>query len=177
MKLISVTEALRPFNDFSRIPADVLERAQNRGSRVHAAIAAHLTGTFLLKPLQPEEMPLYASLRRWCDEMVSEVIEVEPEVKHEGHGYIGHPDAIVILKQGGAKAIPDWKTPQVESLSWPVQISAYCVAADISLGFAVQPRPDGKIAKARRYDFNPQHFNVFLSALNCHRWFNQKGGK
>ena len=181
MELISVTTALKPFNDFSRIPADVLEKAKNRGSRVHAAIAAHLTGTFLVTPLPPEEVPLFDSLRLWCDEMVSEVIAVEPELKDESFGYCGHPDALIFNKEG-RRAVVDWKTPQVESLSWPIQICAYCEMARKSYGekfwgYAVQPNPAGSIAKSKPYAPTSQHLQVFLSALNCHRWFNQKGGK
>jgi hypothetical protein len=175
MRLISVTEALRPFNDFSHIPPDVLQKASERGTRIHAAIAAHLTGTFLVTPLPPEEVPLFDSLRLWCDEMVHVVIVVEPALRNEALGFVGHPDAAVILKNK-SHCICDWKTPQVESLSWPIQCAAYQQLASKKYGkefiaCAVQPRPDGKIAKAFMYGKNPHHYAIFLNALNAYRWF------
>jgi hypothetical protein len=180
LSLISVTQALSPFNDFSKIDPTVLEKAKNRGQRVHAAIAAHLTGTFLVTPLPEEERPLFDSLRLWCDEMVWEVIAVEPEIKDEALGYVCHPDALVRMKPDYCMAIPDWKTPQVESLSWPVQLSAYRHAAEKLyrekiLIYAVQPRPDGKIAKGIPYERNNYHYAIFLNCLNAYRYF--KGGK
>lgn len=176
MRLISVTEALRPFNDFSRIPPDVLQKASGRGTRVHAAIAAHLTGTFLVTPLPAEEVPLFDSLRLWCDEMVLEVIAVEPELVNESLGFCGHPDAAVVLKDG-QNCVPDWKTPQVESPTWPIQCAAYQQLASQTYGkefiaCAVQPRPDGKIAKAFMYGKNPHHYAIFLNCLNAYRYFN-----
>lgn len=173
MDTVSVTRVLQPFNNFSHIPPDVLKNACERGNRVHAAIAAHLSGTFQVVTLPEDERPLLESLIRWCDEMVETVIAIEPEVIHQDHGYIGHPDAILVLKSG-EKVVVDWKTPQVESRSWPIQIAAYCWALEIGNGMAVQPHPEGKMARGIRYDFDPKHWQVFLSALICYRWFNQK---
>lgn len=107
--------------------------------------------------------------------MIAEVIAVEPEVKHAAFGYIGHPDAIVRLKGSGEKAIPDWKTPQTESLSWPVQSRPTAllrrspwVCRATEAGWEDSP---GEALRLK-----PQHSQVFLSALNCHRYFNQKKG-
>ena len=179
MRLISVTEALKPFNDFSRIPSETLRHAAERGQRVHAAIAAHLTGTFLVTPLPEEERPLFDSLRLWCDEMVHVVIAVEPELKDEALGYVGHPDAIVRLTNKSV-AVIDFKTPQVEGKTWPIQIAAYRQLAfqkhkEFPLGYAVSPRPDGRLARAFVYDHNPHHFAIFLNCLNAYRYF--KGGE
>ena len=55
MKLITVTQAISPYNDFSQIQPDRLEAAKQRGLRLHAAAAAKLTGTFQVVPLMPED--------------------------------------------------------------------------------------------------------------------------
>jgi hypothetical protein len=180
MELVRVSSALSYYSDFSAIKPDVLAAAAARGTRVHAAIASYLTGAFSVPELLPGEDLMFESLVLWVDAMVAEVIDVEPELKSIDLGYVGHPDLIARLKNRSL-AVVDFKTPQNEAMGWPIQIAAYRqLVAEKYLeapdGYAVSPRPDGKIARAFLYGKNPLHFNVFLSALNCHRYFNQKKG-
>jgi hypothetical protein len=178
MKLISVTRALKPFSDYSRIPPATLEAAAARGNRLHAAAAARIGGTFRVVQLLPEDEGYWRSLCAWIDEFGGHAIDIEPELADPALGFVGHPDLICRLP-GGIHAVVDWKTPAVESPIWKSQIAAYRHLADMHyraysrqwLGMAVQPRPDGKMAKAILYRHSDRDFAAFLSALNAVRYF------
>lgn len=178
IKLLSVTQALAPWNDFSLINSERLENAKQRGIRIHSAAAAKLTGTFRVVPLLPEDEGYWESLEDWIDSMVDHVYDVEPELVDESLGFVGHPD--LICKINGKNYVVDWKTPQKESKGWRIQLAAYCHLADSNYrhhshawrGMAVQPHPEGKLAKATPYQRQAQDFAVFVSALNCWRYFN-----
>lgn len=178
MKLITVTQAISHYNDFSQIQPDRLEAAKQRGLRLHAAAAAKLTGTFQVVPLLPEDAGYWESLSAWIDDYVEHVYDVEPELTDEQLGFVGHPDLVCRLA-GNIYAVPDWKTPVQESKSWRVQSAAYVHLANINYrhhshtwrGFMVQPHPEGKLAKGTPYFDYQRDFAIFLSALNCARYF------
>jgi len=178
MTIYSVTQILSPFSKFDGIPAATLEAAKQRGLRVHAAAAAYLTGTFQVVQLLPEDEGYWASLKDWIDSMVDHVYDVEPELKDETLGFVGHPD--LICRVNGHATVPDWKTPAAQSLSWRPQLAAYCHLAGINYrhhsvywrGMTVQPDKDGKLAKGTPYQQSMQDFGVFLSCLNAYRFFN-----
>lgn len=178
MKLISVTQALSQFNDFSNVHPAVLEAAKQRGQRLHAAAAAKLTGTFLVTPLLPEDAGYWESLSAWIDDYVEHVYDVEPELVDDRFGFVGHPDLICRLS-GRRFMVVDWKTPAQESKSWRVQLGAYVHLAvkhyrhhsPIWRGMAVQPDKDGKLAKGTPYMATANDFGIFISALNCARYF------
>jgi len=177
MTIYSVTQILSPFSKFDGIPAATLEAAKQRGLRVHAAAAAYLTGTFQVVQLLPEDEGYWASLKDWIDSMVDHVYDVEPELKDETLGFVGHPD--LICKVGGKHTIVDFKTPKVKQKSWPIQISAYVHLGSLNYkhhshswrGMALQPDSKGNLAKATLYQYQQNDFAIFLSALNCHRYF------
>lgn len=180
MKIFSVTEVLRPFADFSNVPQKTLEEAAARGRRVHAAAAARLSDVFQVTPLEPGDEGYLQSLEAWIEEMVRDVIDVEPELVDETLGYKGHPDLICRLVSG-AGAVVDYKTPAVESPTWKSQIAAYRHLSSKSyrhLGHMLRPlavalmlRPDGGMPKAVIYPSSDRDFQAFLAALTAYRYF------
>lgn len=179
MKLITVTQALSPWNKFDGIPPAVMEAAKQRGNRLHAAAAAKLTGTFQVQPLLPEDAGYWASLEDWINSMVDHVYDVEPELVDERLGFVGHPDLICRLS-GRRFFVVDWKTPAQESKSWRVQLGAYVHLAvkhyrhhsPIWRGMAVKPDRDGRLAKGTPYLETANDFGIFISCLNAYRFFN-----
>jgi hypothetical protein len=168
-KILSVTQILSPWNDFSRIDPARLEAAKQRGLRLHAAAAAKLTGTFRVLPLLPEDAGYWESLSAWIDDYVTHVFDVEPDL---------------ICRCGNYYWVVDFKTPVAESKTWRLQLAGYVHMVTQNYqhhavnwsGAAVQPHPEGKQAKAIPYhDPSGKDFQVFLSALNCYRYF--EGGK
>ena len=66
--LPSVTQILRGLDDFSNVPARVLEKARDRGSRVHAACNLDVLGTLDENTVDDEVAPYLAQFRRFLRE-------------------------------------------------------------------------------------------------------------
>lgn len=170
----SVTQVLSPFTDFSRVRPDVLEAACERGTAVHQALAAHALGLYA-PPLPAEYQGRFDSGRRWFDAMVDGVLSVEEEYISERHGYVGHPDLVCGLKQSSV-AVIDYKTPLTTSKTWAVQLAGYRELLREN-GIAVERcgvvmlDPDGGMARFVEYTSGQNDWAVFLSALNCWKYF------
>jgi len=176
MKMLpSVTEVIEPWVDFSRIPPGTLQAAADRGTLVHEACAMHAQGLWSIG--NPPEIAGYvASFRRWFDQIVTEVILVEERLFDYALGYCGQIDLVVRVK-GGETWLVDLKSPVTLSKSWRVQLAAYqylCEKSGVTVdrSGSLRLRNDGKIPKMDWYEGSAtQDFNIFLSALNCHRYF------
>ena len=171
MNLPRVTEIISPFNDFSRVPPDVLQAASERGTEVHEACAAYALG--LWNPDIEKYSGYIHSFKTWFDEYVVEVLAVEEEVRHPKWGYIGHVDLIARIsgvKKKHVVAVIDYKTPFSESRSWRVQTSAYVEAAKekygVEIGGALRLRKDGSLPIMTWIDDHNQAFNAFVGILN-----------
>ena len=175
--MISVTRALSPFSDFSRIRPDVLEAACLKGSQVHAIIASLLKGLWV--PNIPENcQPYIDSFNLWLP-IVDEVVMVEETLTDKVRKYKGTPDAILRIKGDEGFTLVDWKSPVMESKSWRLQISAYRALA-MQNGYlihrtgALQLSPKGKVAKFREYSGTlVQDFATFLCCLSAYQFFNK----
>jgi hypothetical protein len=170
----SVTEVLSPWTDFSMVSDQNLRFATQRGIEVHQYCAAYAKGIWVMDV--PDYCDSYfTSFKKWFDMMVGEVLSVENEYIHPGFFYIGHPDLICKLKDETTVLI-DLKTPITKSKIWQVQLAAY---AHLLIGYDIFPdkygslqlSPEGKIAKMNWYENNAEDFNIFLSALNCWKYF------
>ena len=66
--LPSVTTILRGLDDFAHVPARVLEKARDRGNRVHAACNLDVLGTLDENTVDDEVAPYLAQFRRFMRE-------------------------------------------------------------------------------------------------------------
>lgn len=177
--LPSVTQVLAPFVDYSRVPDHVLAMASDRGSRVHAICAAKLLGLWH-SPVTGDVAGYVQSFEKWA-RVVSDVILIEAELEDSGFGYCGHPDALLVIKGDSGSSAVDWKTPRSLMLPWRVQLAAYRNLFEVNgypvdRQFSLRLCPDGGAAKLNEYTGTVRaDFAVFMSALNCHRFF--QGGK
>ena len=169
MQLISVTTALSPFIDWSKVPPKRLEYAAQRGTNLHMCFSAYAQN-LLIPALPADHQGYFDSFRRWFDKYVQSVLWVEKELIDEKYGYIGHPDILCILVSNEI-VIVDYKTPVTESPTWKAQIAAYCRLANIDKGMVLQPHPDGWEARAIRYQNTAADFAAFLNALFAYRYF------
>ena len=124
MNLISVTQALEPFTDFSNIPPHVLEHAAWRGTEVHKICAGIARGLWAPAPSQ-ELAGRIQSFKRWFSATVEKVVFVEREFICTCYGYIGHPDLGVIIRGDRGITVIDLKTPIIEGSTWRGQLAAY----------------------------------------------------
>ena len=176
MNLPSVTTVLSPYTDFSGIMPNVLAAAAERGSRVHAACAAHAQGLWADCFLRQEDTGFFKSFLDWSSRAVSEFHLTETELTDTRLGYMGHPD--VIVKMSGEKELTviDYKTPAAESKTWLPQIAAYAHLArsngfDVRRGLCVRLRKDGGKAIVTQVDIDGEPWAAFLNALGAYRYF------
>lgn len=169
----SVTEVLNPWVDFSHVPPDRLLLASERGTRVHAACEAYALGIWSPIDSIEEDIRYYVwSFRRWFDTQVAEVLLVEARLTDDRLGYTGQIDLAVVLRTAEV-VIVDLKTPVTKSKSWRLQMAGYLnLYPRASKAGSLRLNPEGKVPKMDWYDGSAaQDLAVFLSALNCHRYF------
>jgi len=173
----SVTEVLKPWSDFSHIPAAVLEAASVRGTAVHDVCATIARGLPALN-IPDEIQGRVDSWKRWFDLIVDEVLLVEERLVDTSFGYHGEPDLIIKAKHGEIILV-DNKTPVQLVKTWQLQCAGYWSLASKN---GIEPartgslrlHPEGGIAKMEYYDLSLTDFNLFLQALNLYRFFNRK---
>ena len=174
----TVTETIQPYVDFSRIPPDVLNHASLRGTEVHRICLDVYAKGLPVLGIDPECRGYVDSFIRWFDQIVDEVLLTEERLFDEALGYSGQLDLLVRTKQGEVW-LTDMKTPLVLSKSWKVQVAAYRNLLITQKGItpdrcgSLRLDPNGKAAKVDWYEGvkAAQDFNIFLSALNCFRYF------
>ena len=173
MHLISVTTALSPFFDASKIKPDVLEFAKLRGTETHQGCAAYARSlpVFLSEPARP----YFESFRNWFDKYVKRVLFVEAEFSDPHvYGIVGHVDLVAELTDGRIVVV-DYKTPVVESMTWRAQLAAYCYLINPIVvdggGMALMLSPEGNAARAIHYKQQASDFANFLAALQAWRAF------
>jgi len=175
MKLISVTTALSPFNDFSAVPPDRLEYATRRGTATHAACAAYARSLPVFA--SNGSAPYFESFRNWFDKYVKRALFVEAEFSDPSvYGIIGHVDLVAELTDGRVVVV-DYKTPVAESATWRAQLACYCYLVKPIVGqadaMALMLSPDGSAARAIHYKQQASDFAAFLAALSAYRYFKE----
>ena len=180
----SVTEILAPWADFSHIDPAVLAHAAERGTKLHDYVAAHLLGEWIPR-VEAEVVPYFDSFKRWAD-MVEDVVSVEREYVCDCFGYLGHVDAVLRLKGDSGLTLIDWKSPILESKTWPLQIaggywhlvekhSVPPLPVELQRCGAIQCRKDGKVARMREYTGNvPNATRAFLGAASVHNYLKER---
>ena len=174
-----VTEILSPYNDFTQIDHDVLARAADRGSRVHAYCEAYALGLFLPE-LDADCKPYVESFIDWFDAMVELVIHAEIRLNCPIMKISGQCDLIVQLKGDTHVSIIDIKTPATASKSWRLQTAAYQLLAKRSLDLDCTRRACLMLPKSGRssalieFDNHQKDQDLFLNAVELFWFFKKK---
>jgi hypothetical protein len=173
----SVTQVLSPYCDFSRIPPKVLEAASIRGTAVHDICLLRIARGEFAVGIDPDHQGYVDSFCQWFDKVVDTVIVTEERLIDMVFSYHGQIDALVQSKHDDILLV-DLKTPPIKAKQWNIQMSAYKHLVEISeypnpdrVG-SLRLSPDGKTPKMDFYERHIEDFNIFLSALNCYRYFN-----
>jgi hypothetical protein len=179
-KVPSVTEILKPYQDFSRVNPSDLELAADRGSIIHTALACRAAGLwYAVKDIPKEYMGYFRSGCRWLDRYVKDVKLVEIPLVHKEMKFRGTPDLICILKGDEAQGIWDYKTGALAQRTWEVQVGGYvglCMTNAIPVGRAgfIQLRRDGKIPKVTDLTSRMYYlWTVFHAFLRVHQFLNE----
>ena len=173
----SVTQIINEFADYSMVSTMNFNLSISRGNVVHKhclAIARGLT----VPELNGEAQGYIQSFQKWIDYVKPEIIAVEPEVKNDKFGYIGHPD--LIYKKNEQVYLLDIKTGQTPSWTWTIQLAAYYYcdlpSSPISAVEILSPHPLGDIPRVFRYsrDSINKAYSIFINMLNVYRYKNSK---
>lgn len=182
----SVTTVLRKAREFSGIPEAVLEKARERGSRVHAMIPKLIFPEETSYAVEPDIAGYLTSFSDWYKIAVQETLFCEKEIICDCHGYIGHIDWGGVLKGDGKDVtIIDWKTPLLSHLVFKCQTAAYVHLVDrhLALPSGYKARRSatlhldpagGKAKMSEASEWTLYHFNGFLTALYFHKFFSQE---
>lgn len=176
MNLVSVTEVLAKYQDFSNVPPERLELAAGRGIAVHAYCAAYAKG--LWAPV-PVEGPGYCqSFQGWFDGYVKEVCFIEERFVDETLGFSGQPDLVCRLKHDELATVIDYKTPVALQPVWAAQLASYMHLVGLQGGIYTPSRcaslrldPKGRPAKFKEYTDSRRDFMAFQNALYAHKYF------
>lgn len=177
MRLLSVTEVLSVYQDFSAITPERLATAANRGTEVHRICAAIARGLWWASGIPEDQRGYVKSFERWMDVAVAQVLLVEERLECKCHGFTGTPDLVVLLHGDNRAAVIDLKTPITEGPTWKSQCAAYnhlahCAAKEtVERSGALMLSPKGKMARLREYQRQAEDFAAFLAALTAYRYF------
>ncbi len=174
--MVSVTEVLSPWQDYSRIKPDVLEEAKLRGSLAHGLFAAHALCLWI--PAIPDNcVGYFDSFKRWFDATVERVVAVEKKMAHPVYYYTGQLDLLCQIKGDSGLTLLDHKTPIGLYLSWRVQTSAYRELAlleypNIKRTGSLRLSREGKRAKFDEHTGTIHlDFAIFLACLTAFKFF------
>lgn len=173
-----VTEILNPFNGLSSIDPCTLQKAADRGTRVHAYCEAHALGLFVTE-VDEDCKNYFEAFQRWFDKMVTKVIMLETRINSDKYMLSGAFDMLVVLK-GDADdclSLVDIKTPQSPSKTWALQTAAYKMLLREEMAIHVDrrlclmlPKFDS-CANVCEYKDHIRDEELYLMALRLYRYF------
>jgi len=178
--MLTVTQVLGKYADFSKIKPEVLRAACDRGTNLHACISG------MFEDLWSKEDPAIAgylqSFKRWREEFVVETALVEKRLISEKWGYSGKIDWVGRMRGDNKLRVIDWKSPLVGTLIHKLQVAAYRNLAiengyDIGEAGCLYLKKNGDPAIFKSSDNQIVHFQIFLHALWSHRGILGEGGK
>lgn len=174
---IRVTDVLKRYSNLEHIPKDVLEKAADRGTRVHHYCELY-SRHFLFEEVDEDCKNYVDSFKRWFDAEVEEIMMIENRINNPLYMLSGKIDLVAKLRSTGKFTIIDIKTPATPSKTWPLQTSAYSWLLDhvskikvVNRGCLVLP----KCAKHAEFIEHKNHSidrERFTCALNLHYYFN-----
>ncbi|MDA8120402.1 MAG: PD-(D/E)XK nuclease family protein [Gammaproteobacteria bacterium] len=171
--LPSVTTILRPLQDFSGIPANVLERKRHLGTATHKAIELDLANDLDMESLSEAVQPYFRAWKRFQTDFAPRNAQSEVRVFSK-HGYAGTAD-LVCESRDQKLWVLDFKTSAQIGLATALQTAAYAEAY-MDMGWdlrtpqrgAVHLKPDGT------YTLHPytdrKDWPTFLACLTLYHW-------
>lgn len=153
----------------------MLERAGERGRRVHEATAAFDLGQLDIEALDAELVPYVLAWSQFLIESRAEIVDVERPGWHPKYRYAGTRDRR--LRIARRNAIADIKATAKISRVDALQTAAYAAIDEensgtpISTRLTVQLRPDGTYRVQTWRE--KTDFAVFLAQMTVHNWRNQ----
>jgi hypothetical protein len=162
-----VTEILFPLSGLKSIPAEILKKAADRGTKVHDICDAIMMDIGILD-LEDEVAGYIKSFEQWIPK---QFLEKPDRFFCDTYKITGECDGL--YAEGEDLILFDIKTPVKPSSTWNIQLSAYAYLARLS-GYpitmieVIRLNKDGKAPEVIRYK---EDFDLFLSCLKVYRYF------
>ena len=176
-----VTEILRPFSSYDQVPKQILEKAAQRGTTVHALCAGIAKGAWIPDGMIGEEYIGYVnSFKKWSDKQVSKFVIVEKRYACDNLKFTGQLD-FVILGTDNELYLVDLKTSSKPQKTYPVQMAAYDLLlrkhhVTVKGAMLVYLDKTGEFPDIHYIESMSEEASVFKCALDCWHYFN-KGKK
>ena len=172
-RLPSVTECLGLLQNFDSIPWETLERARQRGQRVHEHINAYNRGDITEADFPPDISGHLEGWAKFMDDTGAVVIQSERPLYHKALGYGGTPDCILSWKDDKALLLPDVKATWAVPPTVGAQTAAYAEAykshnGKVRIERACIHLTAGGYKLHMRTD--PADWSLFVSTLNVYRF-------
>jgi hypothetical protein len=174
----SVTQILKAAGlvDFSKVPRDILDRAQDFGTKTHKATELADLGRLNVATLDDGIVPYLNDWYKFTDDYkiksVSSAI-IEQRLESKKYGFTGKPDRIFTE----CLTIVDIKTSTAMYASTGIQLAGYQILAEEN-GIKIKRRLcvqlTGKGYKVEEYT-DKSDKSVFLSCLNIYNFKQKKG--
>lgn len=175
----SVTQVLADLQDFSHVPAEVLERAQLRGSNVHLMCQFHDEDRLELSEFTAEEQSYLPAWQRFLYDMRPNWRHIEVPGYNALFGFAGTPDREGYFENhsGPFDWVIDIKTCDPHPLQG-LQTAAYCEIREPRAVreklMSTRRRATVHLATNGTYRFreweSPTDWAMFVSLLNIRNW-------
>lgn len=170
-----VTDIIDVFQKFATTKKKLDEYAE-RGTQVHNAITAHLTGGFPV--LNPEHDNYFSAYEKFNAENKYEVIQVQKRYFDKELMITGEVDALFKFEGDSLPTIVDFKTSRLENkLMWQLQGAFYYyllksngIEVEKKIVFLQLGGNYGMYFK-REYEFKEEFLDVCYAALTAHKYF------
>jgi len=178
MEYPRVTEVLKYYTGYEYVPKQTLANAAARGSSVHALCAAVARGEWIPDSMIQEELLGYVkSFKLWAHNQVEKFLVIEKRFTNEIMGFTGQID-YVIKSSDNEIHLVDIKTSSTQQKTYPLQMAAYRSllmhqGIQIKSAMLVYLNKDAQFPNINVYEDLNDEFNVFMSALDCWKYFNR----
>lgn len=168
--LLRITQILKPFSGYGHIDQAVLDKAADRGTRVHCACNAIIQ--HLSYPEEDDTKGYIESFKKW--ELENKHITLPKRFEDKELGITGECDGIWVDKDKKF-ILYDIKTSYKEGKTWPLQLGAYVYLAQ-KAGFQIDKAivlhldKNGKKPKVIEYDY-VQGWDKFMKCLEIYKLF------
>ena len=173
---LRVTQVLEPFSKLHLIDKEVVQRAADRGTRVHKFCTLYALN-LLVTDVDHDCKPYFESFKTWFDNMVSKVLLAPFRINSAKYRLSGEFDLVVTLKGECKAVLLDLKTPASESPSWALQTAAYSMLLRDEAKSVVERRAALRLCKMGlaaafvEYTDHDGDEKKYLNALELYRYF------
>lgn len=173
-----VTEILKTYTNYEHVPKNILKRAAEKGSSVHALCAAIAKGGWIPESMIDEQLAGYVkSFQKWQEAQVKEFLIVEKRYTNTELGYSGQVDMVIKAKDDQIYLV-DLKTSSKAQKTYPVQMAAYDLllheqGINTHGAMLVYLDKEGDFPDIDLIENLNNELWVFMSALDCWYYFNK----